>query len=518
MNMRSTQSARAAAAMAAVLAGSTASATDWPQFGYDAAHSGHNTAETTIGVGNVAQLVSKYAGGADLPAKVDGAPVYASHVSTPGGTRDLLFLFGASSMFDGGSSDGTVFAVDAATGTVVWSHVTTGSDQHASSSPAIDAVRQYVYSFGLDGYVHKYRIGDGVETMASGPAGWPQRVTLKPEVEKVASGLTIVTAGGREYLHAVTDGYNGDGGDYQGHLVAIDLASGAAKVFNAMCSTTTMLLATGGCPGGRMSGIWGRGGATWDAATQQIYITTGNGQFNANSGGTNWGDSVLALAADGSGAGNGRPLDSYTPSNYQSLDDADADLGSVSLAILPAPAGSAARHLGVQTGKDGKLRLIDLDDMSATGIVFADGFDATLPSVHVGGELQLMNIPQGGGARAVQPAVWTNPSDQSTWVFVGNGNGLSALRLEVDGNGRPQLVQRWSKSGSATSPVLANGVLYTAGSCAGGTCVTARAPVSGDTLWTSPSIGGLHWQSPIVVDGAVYVVDSNARLWKFGLP
>ena len=51
-----------------------------------------------------------------------------------------------------------------------------------------------------------------------------------------------------------------------------------------------------------------------------VYIATGNGQYNASTGGYNWGDSTLALAHDGTGAGGGMPRDSYTPTNFQQLD------------------------------------------------------------------------------------------------------------------------------------------------------------------------------------------------------
>ncbi|HEY0231783.1 MAG TPA: PQQ-binding-like beta-propeller repeat protein, partial [Dokdonella sp.] len=330
----------------------SAQAADWPQFGYDGTHSGYNAAETTISAANVSQLATAYPAAIALPANVDSAPVYARAVGTPGGTRNLLFAFGSSSLFDGGSSTGTLMAIDADTGALVWSKTSSGSSQHASASPAVDPARQFVYSFGLDGYVHKYAIGSGDETLTPGPAGWPQQVTLKPDAEKVASGLTIATVGGTSYLEVVTNGYDGDGGDYQGHLVAINLSSGAHTVFNFMCSDGATLLANGGCSNGRESGAWGRGGATFDAATGGIYVASGNGNFNANSGGHNWGDSVLAFAADGSGAGSGLPADSYTPTNYQQLDDQDIDLGSISLAILPVPAGSTVLHLGMQTGKD----------------------------------------------------------------------------------------------------------------------------------------------------------------------
>jgi len=491
------------------LGAADAGAANWPQFGYDAAHSGFNSGESVLAAANLVQLVSVYANGAALASSVDSAPVYQSGVITAGGVKNLLFLL---------SKNGRLMAIDAADGSEVWHQTTTGP-QPTTASPAIDPDLQYIYSYGVDGKAHKYAIGNGSE-ITSG--GWPQTITLKTGVEKGASGLTIASSGGTHHLVVVIDGYIGDGGDYQGHLVSIDLANGTQHVFNVMCSDKTIHFVLNGTPGtddcaGKQSGIWGRGGATFSAATNRVYIATGNGQFNANSaGGFNWGDSVLALAPDGTGGGNGLPLDSYTPSNFQSLQNGDTDLGSVSMAILPVPAGSTIANLGMQAGKDGKLRLIDLDDMSGQG-----------GPAHVGGEIQLLDVPQGGNGfpgdrMREQPAVWVDPSDHSTWVFAGNGSGISGLQLGLDGSHRPSLAMRWNKAGSSnasTSPIVANGVLYHAGPCAdGGLCITARNPLTGDVLWSSPHVGNLHWQSPILVDGALYLTDNSAKLWKFALP
>jgi outer membrane protein assembly factor BamB len=104
-------------------------------------------------------------------------------------------------------------------------------------------------------------------------------------------------------------------------------------------------------------------------------------------------------------------------------------------------------------------------------------------------------------------------------VFVGNWAGLSALQLGLNGASQPRLTTRWTKTLPATSPIIANGVLYSAGACTnGGTCVTARNPTTGDVLWSSAHIGGVHWQSPILADGALYVTDNSGKLWKFALP
>ncbi|MEO6689625.1 MAG: PQQ-binding-like beta-propeller repeat protein, partial [Dokdonella sp.] len=261
---------------ASLVAAVPAAATDWPQFGYDGTHSGSNTAETSITAANVALLIPLYAAPATLAATVDSAPVYKAGVMVNGTLKNLLFFL---------SNNGRVMAIDSATGTSVWSHTTTGK-QPATASPAIDPNGQFVYSYGIDGKAHKYKIDDGTETTTG---GWPQTITLKTTVEKGASGLTIANSGGTQYLVVVTDGYIGDGGNYQGHLVSINLTTGAQTVFNTLCSTLTTHLGTADCTSAQ-SGIWGRGGATFLPATGRVYIATGNGQYNANTGGHNWSD------------------------------------------------------------------------------------------------------------------------------------------------------------------------------------------------------------------------------------
>jgi hypothetical protein len=492
------------AAVLTALTCPAAEAADWVQFGYDAAHTGFNPDEHTISSANVAALTTLYS--VDLPASVDSAPVYLSNVSTPQGTKNLLFAL---------SENGRLMAIDAANGNEVW-HMDTNGQQPTTASPAIDPNRQYVYSYGVDGKAHKYQVGDGTEITGS---GWPQTISLKTNVEKGASGLTIAETGGATYLVVVTDGYGGDGGDYQGHLVSIDLGNGAQNVFNVMCSDLAIHFVENGTPGtndcnyiddppifrrGQMGGIWGRGGATYDAATNRVYIATGNGDFNANGAGLDWGDSVLALSPDGTGSGGGMPLDSYTPTNYVDLYNGDTDLGSVSTVIMQPPSGSNVAHLGMQTGKDAKLRLIDLDNMSGQG-----------GPANVGGEIQLIDVPQGGGGMREQPATWVDDGG-TAWLFVANNSGTSGLTLGLNGS-TPALSPVWQNDDQGTSPVVANGVLYNISYCSGGTCIVARDPATGDTLWTSEYIADAHWQSPIVVDGKVFVMDGAGRLWAFGL-
>src|SRR5262249_49367586 len=137
------------------------------------------------------------------------------------------------------------------------------------------------------------------------------------------------------------------------------------------------------CPHVRAA-VWGRPGVAHDPLTDRILFATGNGDFDANQGGREWGDTVLSLPVDVSAPG-GWPADSYTPVDYQQLADNDEDLGSSSPLILPDPSSGGASRLVIQTGKDGQIRLLDLTNLSGQG---GPG--------HVGGELAILPVPQGG--------------------------------------------------------------------------------------------------------------------------
>lgn len=492
-------------AMLLLAAASAANATDWPQFGFDAAHSGNNTSETTLNRSNVNQLVRRYQVTLPLvshsPADwVDSAPVYLANVATTGGTRNLLFAL---------SVYGKLLAVDASTGSVVWSHTTTGAPLSASS-PAIDPDRLHVYSHGLDGKIHKYQVGDGTEITSN---GWPQVSTLKPMLENANGGLAIATSAGTSYLYAVVSGFF-DTGDYQGHLTTVNLATNQQAVYNVMCSNLSMHLGSDGCPA-RGSGVWGRGAVAFDARNQRIYLTSGNGTFNASTGGTSWGDSVLQIGVDGRGdaAHANDPFDSYTPGNFLVLDNEDEDLGSMTMALVPAPSGSSITHLGMQSGKDEALRLINLDNMSGAG-----------GPRNVGGEIQLIERSDEYAGAAEQPAVWVDSGgDGAPWIFfASHKNGLSGYKVGLATDSTPHMSHVWTEGGGAiqtTSPIVANGVLYHVGLCSDNSsnCVIARNPITAAVLWQSAPLLRTHWQSPIVVDGALYVTDGLGKLWAYSL-
>jgi len=62
---------------------------------------------------------------------------------------------------------------------------------------------------------------------------------------------------------------------------------------------------------------------------------------------------------------------------------------------------------------------------------------------------------------------------------------------------------------------VANNVLYFAGS----NIIRAVNPLTGAVLWSDTThVGGIHWESPIVVNATLYITDESAHLTAFALP
>ncbi len=459
---------------------------DWPQFNFDTRHSGNNPDEPSLGPDNVATLQLIFQ--KRLPGISDGTPVLWANNSKRRSSHYLFFT----------ATNGTLMATDGE-GNMRWQSVAPEGPRWTTSSPALDPSRQYVYSYALDGRVHKYAIVSGEEVV---DGGWPVLVTRKPEVEKESAALSVATtSSGTSYLYVTLAGYPnpGDAGDYQGHIVAIRLQDAQTNTFNVLCSHHNTVLGYGDCKSVQ-AGVWSRPGVIYNEADESVYVVTSNGSYTANTGGSNWGDSILRLPADGR-AHRGKPLDSYTPEEFDALDTKDLDLGSSGLALVARP-GESTPTLGVHAGKDSIIRVVDLKNLSGQG---GPGF--------VGGELQRLKLPQ-GGFNFASPAVWVD-DDGHSWLYFANNRGISALEMTGDTDA-PQLVERWRNTtvASNSSPVIVNGIVFVVRTG----CITALDAETGEELWSDTHIGQIHWQSPIVVNSAVYVTDLDGMLTAYALP
>jgi hypothetical protein len=117
-------------------------------------------------------------------------------------------------------------------------------------------------------------------------------------------------------------------------------------------------------------GIWQTGNGLASDGTN-LFVETANGDFNPAVG--DYSDSFLRITPDTSTAasphltGYGLNVaDYFTPFNEQSLADADADLGSGGLLLLPDQAGAHPHEL-VGSGKQGIMYLLDRDNLGHKG-------------------------------------------------------------------------------------------------------------------------------------------------------
>lgn len=137
---------------------------------------------------------------------------------------------------------------------------------------------------------------------------------------------------------------HGDYGPYHGWVLGYD------------ATTLQQVMAYNDTPNGSAGGIWqGSGGLAADSAGN-IYFVTGNGTFDADTGGLDYGDSVEKISPSGS------VLDFFTPHDQTNLLTFDLDLGSGDALLLPDQNG-AHPHLLVTAGKGGTMYLIDRDNM-----------------------------------------------------------------------------------------------------------------------------------------------------------
>lgn len=183
-----------------------------------------------------------------------------------------------------------------------------------------------------------------------------------------------------------------DNGNYHGWLVAYD--AGTLELTAAYNST----------PDGTMGGIWQSGGGPAADASGNVFAITGNGTFDANSGGRNYGDSFLKLAG-----GSLTLSDYFAPYNQAALDAGDMDLGSGPPLLLPDQV-TGPPHLLVSAGKEGTIYLVNRDDMG---------------HFHVGDDSQIVqSLPLAIGGLFGAPAYYANKV-----YFAGVGDTLKAFDL-----------------------------------------------------------------------------------------
>jgi hypothetical protein len=113
-------------------------------------------------------------------------------------------------------------------------------------------------------------------------------------------------------------------------------------------------------PNAAESGIWQSDTGPAVDSSGNLFVSTGNGRFDASSGGRDYGDTVLKIATT---RNNGLTVSDYfTPSEQENLNSTDGDLGSGGPLLIPEQPDSRA-HLVVVGGKGGVIYVINRDHM-----------------------------------------------------------------------------------------------------------------------------------------------------------
>jgi len=124
-------------------------------------------------------------------------------------------------------------------------------------------------------------------------------------------------------------------------------------VVNKWNATPNKLGLTPYCRGG----IWMSGGAPAADASHNIYVMTGNGVFDADTGGSNYGDSFMKLSSSLGVS------DYFTPHDQANLDGSDLDVGSGGTALLIDQPSGPITHLMVGATKGATFYLLNRDNM-----------------------------------------------------------------------------------------------------------------------------------------------------------
>ncbi len=282
-------------------------------------------------------------------------------------------------------------------------------------------------------------------------------VSFDPRVERQRVALTLVN--GKVYIAFASFC---DNGNYHGWIFSYSYNGSSFQQVNAYNDT----------PNGIRGGIWGGDGALVADSSGNLYFTSGNGTFDANSGGSDLGDSFVRLNAQL------QRQDYFTPFNQNCLSGADADLGSGGPLLVPG-----ANAL-IGAGKEGRPYVVSTTNMG--------GYTAD-PNLTCGSTEEKrtdvdkvqQELPPGTvGSVFSVPAFWNGPGGQDVYITQVNG---------------PTRAFSWSNGKLSTTPTSvtsANG---------GDPVVSSNGTASGSGIvWNADNGGTLHAYDPANLSHELY--------------
>ncbi len=338
-----------------------------PTYHNDNGRTGANSNETSLTPANVNMSSFGLAFTSAIPDgnKVYAQPLYVANVNIAGqGTHNVVIVATMGDMvyaFDAdGLSNSPLWTADLSNsangGAPIPCNDVTGSDAAGCylgpvigilSTPVIDtgsgtlyAVAQTEENSAIVERLHALDIGSGGEKFGgpvviqgsvpgTGAGSDGQNIAFNPKIQNQRSALLL--ANGRVYI--AWGSYGDAAAPYHGWVMAYD-ATTLAQV--AIWNNT---------PNGSAGGIWTPGDLMADASGN-IFVTSGNGDSTAQSGGTEYSNSVVKLDSSLN------VLDFFMPPNVSDLNTNDLDLNGGG--FVDTGAG-----LLIGGGKDGTIYVID---------------------------------------------------------------------------------------------------------------------------------------------------------------
>lgn len=340
----------------------------------DLTRSGQNLKETVLTPANVNPAQFGKIFSLQVEGQVYGQPLYLPSLAISGGVHNVVFV---------ATEHDVVYAFDAdsasgANQTPLWQVSLVGAGETTASvadvlncnaispevgitgTPVIDPPTNTLYVVALTARatqviqrLHALDVTTGAERpgspivitasvpgTASGFFSSGPTVEFQPEFYKNRAGLLLLNG-----VVYTAWGSQCDFWAYHGWIIAYD----AKDLHQVAVFNTT--------PNAYQGSFWMGGAAPAADEDGNIYAVSANGQFDANTNGLDYADSVLKLSSPGLAV-----LDYFTPFNQIDLESKDLDLGSSTAILLPDLAGSKAHpHLLVTAGKEGRIYLIDRD-------------------------------------------------------------------------------------------------------------------------------------------------------------
>lgn len=194
------------------------------------------------------------------------------------------------------------------------------------------------------------KFGGPITIAGSVPGTYPAlavngRVPFSPSRHLQRPALLLVN--GNVYI---AYGSNGDALPYNGWLFVYSAAGGTLHQVTAFCTS----------PDKGASAIWQSGDGPAADPSNNIYVATGNGAFDLNTGGRDAGNTILKLSLVSNTL---QLVDYFTPFNQASLTSQDLDFGASGPVMPATQSGAVAPSLVLVGGKDGNLYSVNRASM-----------------------------------------------------------------------------------------------------------------------------------------------------------